>query len=71
MTPAAGGAVNTFIESTQKNLFFVRENGLFVLRKGSETLAKDYYEFYKDETSKYELKFLIIMIVGIIFLSLS
>lgn len=41
--------LDTYIFSTKKHLFYVRENGLFVLRKGSEDLAEVFYNYYQDE----------------------
>lgn len=60
-----------FVESTKKNFFFVRENGLFVLRKGSEQRAEVFYDFYQDSLSSYKNTFSVIMILGIVFLILA
>lgn len=49
----------------------MRENGLFVLRSGSEDIADDFYMFYKGMTDDFQTKFQVIMILGIIFLFLS
>jgi hypothetical protein len=40
------GGTSAFIESTTKNFFFVRENGLFVLRDGN------YYFFFNKKKKK-------------------
>lgn len=62
---------SSFVESTKKNFFFVRQNGLFVLRKGSENIAKDFYNFYYDLTNDFQGTFMLIMILAIIVLFLS
>ena len=62
---------SSFILSTQKNFFVVRENGLFILRSASQKIAANVFEFYDNifEESKYD--FQVILMIGIIFLSLS
>lgn len=40
-------------ENNFKDLFLVRENGLFVLRKGSEDIAEDFFKFYFDLTEDF------------------
>ena len=62
---------DSFVESTKKNFFFVRENGLFILRKGSEDIALTFYNFYYGITDDFENTFKIIMILGIIVLFFS
>jgi hypothetical protein len=47
------GGTSAFIESTTKNFFFVRENGLFVLRDGSEFLADQFFQFYNSITDDF------------------
>jgi len=59
------------LDSTIKNFFFVRRNGLGPLRQGSEAQAEEFNEYYKDLTKKYEAKFRIILIVGLLVLFLS
>jgi hypothetical protein len=59
------------LDSTNKNFFFVRRNGLGPLRLGSESQAKDFYDYSRSLTYSYESKFRIIMIVGLIILFLS
>lgn len=55
-------------DSTPKNFFFVRRNGLGPLRVGSEKEAENFYNFYLDTADDYNTKFRIIMIVAIVLL---
>jgi hypothetical protein len=59
------------LDSTVKNFFFVKRNGLGPLRKGSEDTAQQFFSYYSDLTSNYQNRFKIIMIVGLIILVLS
>ena len=58
-------------ESTAKNFFFIRVNGLDPLRSGSENIAQGFYQFYYDRTSYHDANFRIIMIVACILLVIS
>jgi len=59
------------IDSTQKNFFFVRRNGLGPLRIGSEAAALSFYDYYKDEADNYREIFMIFMIVSLAVLVIS
>ena len=63
--------LNTDIQSTQKNFFYVQVNGLGILRRGSEYIAGLFYNFYYGLSDSFQIQFLIIMILGIVFLMLS
>ena len=58
-------------DSTPKNFYFVRRNGLGPLRQGSEAEALNFYNFYLDTADDYNTTFQIIMIVAIIVIALS
>lgn len=59
------------LDSTSKNFFFVRRNGLGPLRIGSESTAEEFYSYYVDLTTSYETKFKIILILGLVILFIS
>lgn len=59
------------IDSTLKNFFFVRRNGLGPLRVGSEKAADNFMNYYMDKADSYNTRFEVIMIVGIILLAIS
>ena len=48
------------------NYFFVRENGLFVLREGSEIFATLYFDYYSGEFGNVLRNLLAIMILGVV-----
>lgn len=54
--------------NNQKNYYYIMENGLTVLRIGSEGIAGIFYSFYRDLTSQFLKTTLVIMILGILFL---
>ena len=54
-----------------KNFYYVVTNGLFVLRKGAEYEADEFYSYYYDKMETYETRFKIIMSFGIFFIGLS
>lgn len=58
-------------DSTPKNFFFVRRNGLGPLREGSQAEALNFYNFYLKTADDYNTKFKIIMIVAILVIALS
>ncbi|KAL4450352.1 hypothetical protein ABPG74_009058 [Tetrahymena malaccensis] len=60
-----------YVDSTIKNFFYVIQNGLFVLRKGTEFESNEIFNYYYNETDNFENSFKIIMILGIVFLLLS
>ncbi|KAL4478284.1 hypothetical protein ABPG72_016596 [Tetrahymena utriculariae] len=60
-----------YVDSTIKNFFYVIQNGLFVLRKGTEFESSEIFRYYYNETDNFENSFKIIMILGIVFLLLS
>lgn len=61
----------TYVDSTLKNFYYVVTNGLFVLRKGAEYEADEFYSYYYDKMDSYETRFKIIMSFGIVFIALS
>ncbi|EAR98621.2 PAS domain S-box protein (macronuclear) [Tetrahymena thermophila SB210] len=60
-----------YVDSTIKNFFYVIQNGLFVLRKGTEFESQEIFTYYYNENDNFENSFKIIMILGIVFLLLS
>lgn len=58
-------------DTTPKNFFFVRRNGLGPLRSGSERAAESFYDFYVERAKKFDGKFVGVMIAGILLLFLS
>jgi len=62
---------SSIIDSTRKNFFFVRRNGLGPLRAGSEEAAEQFYDYYIDKAKHYDRAFQAIMISGIVLLFVS
>lgn len=58
-------------DNSFKNMFLVRDNGLFVLRKGSEDIAEDYFDYYHGLTEDFQKSFLIIMIGAVVFVMVT
>ena len=59
-------------ESTPKNFFFVKRNGMGPLRKGSQDEAQNFYNFYVKTADDYNSgTFRVIMIVALIVLLIS
>ncbi len=53
-------------ETTQKNFYFVRRNGLGPLRVAGESHAQKFYLVYRERTEKYNKDFIALMVIGII-----
>ena len=58
-------------DTSVKNFYFVKKNGMGPLRAGSEAEADNFYNYYIRKTKTYNTIFLIIMIVGIVILVIS
>lgn len=61
----------TDIQATQKNFFYVQTNGLGILRRGSIYIASLFFDFYYGLADTFQKEFMVIMILGIIFLCLA
>jgi len=57
---------NNNIETTAKNFYYVRRNGLGSLRIGSETNAYNFYHDYRERTKSYNTIYIILLIIGIV-----
>ena len=62
---------NSNSETSVKNFYFLKKNGMGPLRAGSEAEAENFYNYYIRKTETYNTIFLIIMIVGIVILVIS
>jgi hypothetical protein len=58
-------------ETTNKNFYFVRRNGLGPLRVAGENHAETFYSVYRKRADKYNKVFIALMVVGIILPFLS
>ena len=57
---------NSDIETTSKNFYYVRRNGLGSLRIESQNTAIYFYDLYRNRSDHYNIIFIILMVVGII-----
>ncbi|EGR31396.1 PAS domain S-box family protein [Ichthyophthirius multifiliis] len=60
-----------FIDSTQKNFYYIVQNGLSILRQGSEKLSIEIYYYYYNKIIGLETIFIVLMALGISFVILS
>ncbi|EAR83935.1 PAS domain S-box protein (macronuclear) [Tetrahymena thermophila SB210] len=58
-------------ESTSKNIYYLRQNGLFVLKDAAYTIAQNFYNFYYNMVDGYVTNYRVVMIIAIIFLVIS
>ena len=63
--------INDTIESTQKNFFYIIQNGYGVLRQGAEERGNAYYEFYDFLIQDYRTIFIVTLTLTILLLIAS